>query len=272
MMGFQREDGALARLVVEAEAAALAGDRTRASDLYERLRPHEDARVDGGGSAPGPTVAYYLGLLARTSGHLEPAARHLERALGAHTKSGDQGWVARVRCELARVLLARGDAASRRRALAEIDAVRRWTGSPGTASGDEAAGLGARAEGGDDGSRSVIRCDGEFWTVSFEGRTCHLRDTKGLRCLAVLLQHPGREFPALALINHDGIEDANGNDLAELTAIERARVRVTRALHAAIARIAASHPALGRHLAATVRTGRVCAYTPDPRLPVEWGD
>jgi len=270
-MGFDQEDGVLARLVVAADAAALAGDRTRATDLYELLRPHEDARVGGCGSAPGPSVAYYLGLLARTSGRLEPAERHLYHALGTHSVAGEQGWTARVRCELARVLLARGDAASRQRALAEIDAVRRWTGSSGTASGDEAVGLVARAEREDGGTPNVVRREGEFWTVSFEGQTCHLRDTKGLRCLAVLLRHPAREFSALALVNeHGGIEGASTDDPAESTAIERARVRVTRALHSAVARIAASHPALGRHLAVTVRTGRVCAYTPDPRLPVQW--
>jgi hypothetical protein len=30
------------------------------------------------------------------------------------------------------------------------------------------------------------------------------------------------------------------------------------------------HPALIRHLAATVRTGRYCSYTPDSRTPNAW--
>jgi hypothetical protein len=29
-------------------------------------------------------------------------------------------------------------------------------------------------------------------------------------------------------------------------------------------------PRVGRHLAATVRTGRYCSYTPDPRAPIAW--
>jgi hypothetical protein len=29
-------------------------------------------------------------------------------------------------------------------------------------------------------------------------------------------------------------------------------------------------PPLGRHLAATVRTGRYCAYIRDPRTPITW--
>ena len=29
-------------------------------------------------------------------------------------------------------------------------------------------------------------------------------------------------------------------------------------------------PSLGRHLAATIRTGRYCSYTPDPHAPITW--
>jgi tetratricopeptide (TPR) repeat protein len=51
---------------------------------------------------------------------------------------------------------------------------------------------------------------------------------------------------------------------------ERARVAVTKGLKAALERIAASHPELGRHLTATVRRGYFCVYRPDPVRPVRW--
>ncbi len=51
---------------------------------------------------------------------------------------------------------------------------------------------------------------------------------------------------------------------------ERARVNVTRAISAALKKIAAQHPALGEHFAHTIRTGTFCSYGPDPRAPVEW--
>jgi hypothetical protein len=51
---------------------------------------------------------------------------------------------------------------------------------------------------------------------------------------------------------------------------ERARLNVTRAIRAAMANLARASPPLGRHLAATVRTGRYCSYTPDPRAPITW--
>jgi hypothetical protein len=51
---------------------------------------------------------------------------------------------------------------------------------------------------------------------------------------------------------------------------ERARVNVTRALGRAVERIAAIDAALGQHLTATLRTGLVCSYAPDPRLRLGW--
>ena len=49
---------------------------------------------------------------------------------------------------------------------------------------------------------------------------------------------------------------------------ERARSAVTWRIRNAISRIEAVHPALGRHLKNSVRTGTFCAYTPEQ--PVDW--
>jgi tetratricopeptide (TPR) repeat protein len=51
---------------------------------------------------------------------------------------------------------------------------------------------------------------------------------------------------------------------------ERARINVTRTVKDALRRVAAADSALGRHLAATVRTGTYCVYVPDPRAPIFW--
>ena len=51
---------------------------------------------------------------------------------------------------------------------------------------------------------------------------------------------------------------------------ERARVNVTRAISTTLRRIAANHDALARYLAATIKTGTFCSYTPDSRAPVSW--
>lgn len=54
------------------------------------------------------------------------------------------------------------------------------------------------------------------------------------------------------------------------SASERARQAITKALKAAVERINRHSPALGRHLASTVRTGTYCRYEPDPRVPIVW--
>jgi tetratricopeptide (TPR) repeat protein len=47
---------------------------------------------------------------------------------------------------------------------------------------------------------NAFRREGDYWSVDFEGRTVHVRDLKGMRHLAQLLAHPGREFHVLDLV------------------------------------------------------------------------
>ena len=47
---------------------------------------------------------------------------------------------------------------------------------------------------------SVSRREGDYWSLMFEGRTVHVRDLKGMRYLARLFAHPGREFHVLDLV------------------------------------------------------------------------
>ena len=51
---------------------------------------------------------------------------------------------------------------------------------------------------------------------------------------------------------------------------ERARIAVRKAIASAIERVSAADPALGRILSATVTTGTICRYDPDPDRPVRW--
>jgi tetratricopeptide (TPR) repeat protein len=61
-----------------------------------------------------------------------------------------------------------------------------------------------------------------------------------------------------------------GRDRKTGSAAERARVNITRAIRAALARIRAYCPALADHLDATIHTGTFCCYAPDPRAPITW--
>jgi tetratricopeptide (TPR) repeat protein len=196
---------------------------------------------------------------------------------------------------------------------------------------------------------NIFRSEGEYWTVSFAGTTCRLKEARGLHYISHLLQHPHQEVHVISLITPSGelsegpaavpaLHDASlGGEytegfrdtgeildpqargaykqrLAELqeelaeaqqfhdlgrseqvaaeidflthelasavglggrarrvgSAAERARVNITRAIKIALRKISEHHPALGQHLATTIKTGAYCSYTPDVRLPITW--
>jgi hypothetical protein len=109
----------------------------------------------------------------------------------------------------------------------------------------------------------VFRREGDYWTITYAGVTVRLRDAKGLGHLAHLLCHPGQSIHVTELIGRSSCQE-------DRVATERARVAATKAITTAVARISACHPLLGAHLAATIRRGYRCTYTPDPAGSVRW--
>jgi len=61
-----------------------------------------------------------------------------------------------------------------------------------------------------------------------------------------------------------------GRDRKSSSAAERARLTVTKRIKDALGRIRAGHPALARHLDATIKTGSLCAYGLDPADRAAW--
>jgi tetratricopeptide (TPR) repeat protein len=57
-------------------------------------------------------------------------------------------------------------------------------------------------------SVNLFRREGDYWSVSFEGHTIHMRDRKGMRYLARLLADPGREHHVLDLVAAETGSDA----------------------------------------------------------------
>jgi ATP/maltotriose-dependent transcriptional regulator MalT len=47
---------------------------------------------------------------------------------------------------------------------------------------------------------SVFRCEGDYWSIVYDGTTIRLRNLRGLQYLARLLAEPGREFHAADLV------------------------------------------------------------------------
>ena len=109
----------------------------------------------------------------------------------------------------------------------------------------------------------IFRQEGEYWTIAYESRVIRLRDTKGVRHLARLLRQPGRPVHVTELA---------GGSATTSAGLERARLAITKAIKAALTRIATAHPELGRHLAVTVRRGYVCVYLPDPGSAISWSE
>jgi tetratricopeptide (TPR) repeat protein len=63
---------------------------------------------------------------------------------------------------------------------------------------------------------NVFRREGDYWFVVFQGRTVRVRDLKGMRYLAQLLAHPGREFHVLDLVAAETGQRAALGDAGEI--------------------------------------------------------
>jgi len=65
----------------------------------------------------------------------------------------------------------------------------------------------------------IFRREGDYWSLVFEGRTVRVRDLKGLRYLARLLGHPGREFHVLDLVAAEtgSVAQAESGQAADLS-------------------------------------------------------
>ena len=63
---------------------------------------------------------------------------------------------------------------------------------------------------------NVFRREGDYWSVIFEGRTVRVRDLRGMRYLAQLLTHPGREFHVLDLVGAETGQPMAPGDAGEV--------------------------------------------------------
>jgi tetratricopeptide (TPR) repeat protein len=76
---------------------------------------------------------------------------------------------------------------------------------------------------------NVFRREGDYWSVVFEGRTVRVRDLKGMRYLAQLLAHPGRELHVLDLVAAETGQQMAPGDAGEILD-ERAKTAYRRRL------------------------------------------
>jgi predicted ATPase len=50
---------------------------------------------------------------------------------------------------------------------------------------------------------NALYCEGDYWTLMFDGKGCRVRDMRGLHYIAYLLQHPHDEIHAFRLVSGD---------------------------------------------------------------------
>lgn len=188
---------------------AALGDERRAVVAYEALLPYADRTVTAGYMLCMGSVATALGMLASTFGRWEEAIAHFDAAVHRDGRMGNKPGVALTLREWAAMLLKRGlpgdaESASRKleSAMGFIDACGLEGFRPRAVALQEAAS--GKAEPApvtptsDHGN--AFRLEGDFWTVSYEGKLFRLKDLKGLRYIAHLLRHPRVEVRAVDIV------------------------------------------------------------------------
>ncbi len=164
---------------VEIEIAA--GDLGRARSAAEELE-RVAARFRSSALVAGATLA--RGRVRLSEGNAAEAERCCSEAARLWNQIGAPYEAALARMVLAEALRAGG---SEDRAVLELQAARTIL---------ERIEVAASAT----TETNVFRREGDYWSVVFAGRTVRVRDLKGMRYLAQLLIHPGREFHVLDLV------------------------------------------------------------------------
>ncbi|HEY5883001.1 MAG TPA: AAA family ATPase [Nakamurella sp.] len=159
-----RDSEWLPETVQMAMTAVTLGDVPAAETLYELLKPCAGLfAVEGILAGTWGCVDAQLARLALVLGRPDDARAHFARALELDAAAG--------------------------RALGQR--TRQWlsdlpNATDPTFDQNAAPGLGSPANG-------MLALDGDVWTIRFAGRTVLMRDAKGMRDLATLLERPGRE-------------------------------------------------------------------------------
>lgn len=190
-----------------AHAASVLGSAELAEPLLDALDPFSGRHVYASMALPvayfGP-VDYFLGLLSGTLGRVAEAERRFTAAVAAATQLDAAPWIPLVWISHASLLRAHGEPAEAERAtqlLREARASATALGAARVTALAEAALAAAPADPPPSAQEPPALLDeGDWWTITYEGRTTRHRATKGFRYLRLLLEQPGREVHALDLV------------------------------------------------------------------------
>ena len=205
--------GAMAGLVETAASLRTSG---QAIELHRQLLPF------AGRNIVLPIVAYFgpvelwLAILDRVAERGEQAFEHFARARTAAIRNGDRLSIVRIAVEEAEALVEHGGADERARAeqlmdeampecertgrvalLEQIARLRKRVAEAPPPAREPAS---VAAEDDPPQLGATLRRVGDVWTIDDGRSTLHLNDGRGVRLLALLLEHPGREIHSLELV------------------------------------------------------------------------
>ncbi len=184
-------------LEAQVEIELAAGQVGRARSAVEEL---ERIAARSGTRALAAGAALARGRLRLAEGDPPGAEESASRAVLLWSEVGAPYEVARARLCLADAYAAEGieqrAALEREAARALLEEIRAApVRNPRVDADDSDARGGQRTEPADS-----FRRDGDYWSVTFDGRTVHVRDLKGMHYVARLLADPGREHHVLDLV------------------------------------------------------------------------
>ena len=197
-------------LEAQVETEIAAGDLDRAREAADEL-DRVAARFQSQALVAGAALAG--GRVRLAEGHLAEAERCCREAARLWNQIGAPYEAALARMVLAETLRAAG---REDQAALELHAARTSLARIEVATSATA-------------HTNVFHREGDYWSVVFDGRTVRVRDLKGMRYLAQLLAHPGREFHVLDLVAAETGQQTALGDAGEILD-ERAKTAYRRRL------------------------------------------
>ena len=233
-----RYNGWLVSLGLLAEACIELGDLPRIEALYRLLSPFADRNVTTPQAVFAWPVARFLGILAAALQDWDDAFEHFETARSMAVRMNGRPTLVRVALDEALLRMRRDAPGDRDRALElasggapiaaelglerlseQIAAISREIG------GEERAAAPGTAGPVEHVASARLRRDGEHWVFELGPRSIRIRDSKGLRYIAMLLANPGVEVHAVELVAAEGGDSGDADGAGAATADEPSRRR-----------------------------------------------
>jgi hypothetical protein len=189
------------------EAYALAGSDDERRGARDVLAISETPHLYGGHlsfSYEG-SVSRLLGLLDASLGDLENAERELREAYDFAVERKHAPWQAQIAHELAKVLSSRGREGEAKRLIEESTTIARQLGMTGLVEAIEQSGTAVAAIPNTAATAGTISMtvEGDTWKIERGSAIARVRDSRGMRLLARLVDRPGEEIHVLGLASDD---------------------------------------------------------------------